>query len=447
MGTDRPGQRAPRALGGTFLAGARSRLLPASVPFRYFGAAVAFHVAAWAALLAGAVQWPQHAGGPGWVLAALHLLTLGVLVMTAIGASLQLLPVATRRPVLSAALPGWLWWAYVPGVAVLTLGMGVVDVAWMLAGAALVIPSLAVFGLLLALNLRGAKGMPGVVLHGWGAIVALAVVLASAAALLALWAGVPLVDRDLAHAWHVLAGPFGFMGLLALGLAYILVPMFALADVPAAALQLRSGAAVLAALLLAALAGAGIAPAALRLAALAAGATGVALHLQMMRRALKGGMRRELGGSFTLVKSGWGALVLGLLLAAPLAVLPAAPALRSGFGLVVVVGWLLGFLMGMLQRILPFLAAMHAAQGRRRPPTPSALTLERPLAVHRVCHFAALALLALALPAGSVLLAQIGAAAGLAGALGFAVFHAVLLRRWHALAPGGGVDAPQAPPH
>jgi hypothetical protein len=33
---------------------ARSRLLPMSVPFRYFGAAVAFHVLAWAALLAGA---------------------------------------------------------------------------------------------------------------------------------------------------------------------------------------------------------------------------------------------------------------------------------------------------------------------------------------------------------------------------------------------------------
>jgi hypothetical protein len=34
---------------------ARSRLLPMSVPFRYFGAAVAFNVAAWAALLAGAL--------------------------------------------------------------------------------------------------------------------------------------------------------------------------------------------------------------------------------------------------------------------------------------------------------------------------------------------------------------------------------------------------------
>ena len=49
-------------------------------------------LAAWRA----AADWPGFAGGLGWPLAALHLVTLGVLAMTAIGASLQLLPVATR---------------------------------------------------------------------------------------------------------------------------------------------------------------------------------------------------------------------------------------------------------------------------------------------------------------------------------------------------------------
>jgi hypothetical protein len=59
-----------------------------------------------------------------------------------------------------------------------------------------------------------------------------------------------------------------------------------------------------------------------------------------------------------------------------------------------VLGWLLSFLLGVLQRILPFLAAMHAAQGRRRPPTPSALTLSRALAWHAAAHALALLLLA-----------------------------------------------------
>jgi len=66
---------------GAFLGGAASRLLPASIPFRFFGAAVAYHLLAWLALLAGADQFPRFSGGPGWPLAALHLVTLGVLVM------------------------------------------------------------------------------------------------------------------------------------------------------------------------------------------------------------------------------------------------------------------------------------------------------------------------------------------------------------------------------
>ena len=113
-----------KSAAGTFLAGATSRLLPASIPFRFFGAAIVYHLLAWLALLAGADGWPRFAGGFGWPLAALHLVTLGVLVMTAIGASLQLLPVATRQPVRSTRWPAAVWWLYTPGVAAVALGMG-----------------------------------------------------------------------------------------------------------------------------------------------------------------------------------------------------------------------------------------------------------------------------------------------------------------------------------
>src|SRR5690606_28326842 len=40
-------------LAASFLGGAKSRLLPASIPFRFFGAAAIFHVLTWLALLAG----------------------------------------------------------------------------------------------------------------------------------------------------------------------------------------------------------------------------------------------------------------------------------------------------------------------------------------------------------------------------------------------------------
>ena len=104
-------------LAGAFLSGATSRLLPASIPLRFFGAAIASHLLAWLALLAGSEAMPRFAGGLGWTLAALHLVTLGVLAMTAIGASLQLLPVATRQPVGSIRWPALIWWLYTPGVA------------------------------------------------------------------------------------------------------------------------------------------------------------------------------------------------------------------------------------------------------------------------------------------------------------------------------------------
>jgi hypothetical protein len=172
------------------------------VPLRFFVAASLFHLAAWVVLLLTAPAWPGWRGGLGWPLAALHLVTLGTLVCAAIGASLQLLPVATRQPVRWPRLPGLLAWVYVPGVVVLVAGMGLSRPGWLAAGAALVIGALLPFALLLALNLRAARGMAGVVLHGWGAQAALALLLASAAALVALWLGHPVLGRDAARGLH-----------------------------------------------------------------------------------------------------------------------------------------------------------------------------------------------------------------------------------------------------
>src|SRR6202521_3595973 len=127
---------------GAFIAGAASRLLPPSIPFRFFGAAVAYHLLAWIALFAGAQSVPRFAGGLGWPLAALHLVTLGVLAMTAIGASLQLLPVATRQPALSRRWPAAIWWLYTPGVAAVAVGMGVPAPRLLACGAVAVIVAL-----------------------------------------------------------------------------------------------------------------------------------------------------------------------------------------------------------------------------------------------------------------------------------------------------------------
>ena len=99
------------------------------------------------------------------------------------------------------------------------------------------------------------------------------------------------------------------------------------------------------------------------------------------------------------------------------------------FGLLLIGGWLLTFLLGVLQRIVPFLASMHRAPGHRRPPTPSSLTAERPLAIHFACHLTALSLLAGAIIADNRWLAVAGALTGGAGAVAFGSFLATVRRR------------------
>ncbi|MEO8656348.1 MAG: hypothetical protein ABI409_19655, partial [Ramlibacter sp.] len=204
---------------------------------------------------------------------------------------------------------------------------------------------------------------------------------------------------------------------------------FALAESPAERSQLVSCALAAAALVLAGLAVFGWAPVALRIAALLAGALAVALHLALMARALRTGMRRELGRSFRLVKIGWGGLVASLLLALALALELPVPRLAGWFALSLVGVWLLSFLLGMLERILPFLGAMHAAGTGRRAPTPSALTDDRALRIHFGCHVAALAGLAAGLAADSAWITAAAALVGAAGALAFCVFYATLLAR------------------
>ncbi len=420
-----------RSVAGVVVAGARGRLLPARIPFRFVGAAIVFHALAWVALLFSAGHWPGWRGGLGWPLAALHLITLGTLMATAIGVSLQLLPVATRQPVRAHGVAAALWWIYVPGVAVLTLGMGLARPIWLAVGAAAVLAGLAAYAILLARNLLGARGMPGVVLHGWGALAAGLLLAFSAAALVAQWLAMPLLARDTARALHLLGGAFGVMGLLAFGLSYILVPMFALAGAPDERRQVVSGAAATLAVGLASVAAFGVAPVALRLAAIATAALALTLHVQLMQRTLAAGMRRDLGRALLLMRLGWVALAVGLLIA--LAMVLGAPndVLGRLFVIVVVVGWLLSFLLGALQRILPFLATMHAAKGQKRPPTPSALTLEWPLAVHVTCHLIAVALLCAAALLDSTALVAAGALVGFGGAIAFGIFAGVLMLRLH----------------
>jgi hypothetical protein len=141
-----------------------------------------------------------------------------------------------------------------------------------------------------------------------------------------------------------------------------------------------------------------------------------------MATAMRSRMRKRLGPSFLLVRLAWVCLPLSLILGALMALdlWPwRGPAL---FGALVLVGWLLTFLLGMLQRIVPFLASMHASGPNRAPPLVSTLTPERPLAIHRHCHFAGVAGLIAGIAGDWPLVVQAAGVVGAAGAGAFAWF-------------------------
>lgn len=412
---------------GSFLGTARSRLLPAAVPFRFFGVATLLHVALWVALIFAAADFTRFRGGVGPSLAAVHILTLGVLTVTAIGAAVQLLPVATARPLAAVWPIEVVFFLVVPGAAALIVGMSGGDVAWMIAGAVAATAGLLVFAGLLAVNLAGASSMPVVAAYGWAAFLSLIGVVTLGVALAIDDAIGFLSDHVGTALAHMVLGGFGFMGLLALGFSHVLVPMFALSHTPEKRAA-RIGFAAAAVAVVLGTAGALLGSAIVLTAACLVGLIAAVLHVRLMHAALAGGMRKRLGRSFVLVRVSWAFLV-----ATPLVGLAALHGLAGEggptlFGLVALGGWLMTFLFAILQRIAPFLASMHVTRSTGGPPLLSELGASTPLTVHAACHLAGIAGLAAAILLDNATIAVTAAVVGLAGAIAFTVFFSDIVR-------------------
>jgi hypothetical protein len=406
----------------------RSRLLPMSLPFRYFGAAAAFQIAAWATLLAYSNHLLSFEGGLGPVFSALHLLTLGVLAMAAMGATLQLLPMATRQPVRAVGAVKLAWWLLVPGVIGFAWGAALFRTHLMGSGAMTVLSAFVIYAVLLARNLLGARGMAAVVAHGWAALACLVLLAATGLALVARYEHGIALDYAAVRAAHIVLAAYGFMGLLAFGISGFLLPMLALAPPPPAKLAYGVLGVAIAAIVL----GVHGFVAAGALVGLAA----VAGHVYGMERSFARRLRPAMGGAFWMMRLSWACLAASLVLAA--LGFPGGAAL---FGVLVVPGWLLTFLLGVLSRILPFLASVHASTSARGTPLISALTPERVLAAHRALHVAALAGLVAACVWGEAWLARAGALAGLAAAAVFAAFFAFIVFKVR----NHGIPAPHQP--
>jgi hypothetical protein len=421
-------------IGGSFLTSAKSRLLPASVPFRFFATASVFHVALWAALVAAADEFVQFRGGVGPSLGAVHLLTVGVLVMTAIGAALQLLPVATARPIAAIWPAKAGYWLVGPGAVALAAGMYAGNIAVMIGGASACAAAVLLFAWLLAENLIRAGSMPIVRVYGWTALGSL-LLLVAFGVVLSLDDRIGFLhDHGGVALAHMVFGVFGFMGMLAFGFSHVLVPMFALSHAPKPR-QAWAGFALAGAALVAA-AGAALVdwPPALVVACVL-GLAAALLHVRLMAAVLAAGMRKRLGLSFVLVRISWAFLVLTPLVGLAAAQGWAGPRGPTLFGLVALGGWLMTFLFAILQRIMPFLASMHTSRSGGAPLLLSAIGSGRPLTVHACCHVLAIAGLAAAIVSNSGRVAMVAAGVGLAGAVAFAAFVAGVLRTVHSNRP------------
>jgi len=411
----------PSQLPGAILMGAQSRLLPPLLPFMFMATGVVFHLAVWGVLAWVGDDVPGYAGGPGPILAALHVLTLGVLAMTAMGAALQLLPVATgmaHKSLLPARLA---WGLMTPGTIVLISGFYLADVDLMMIGAVPVVLALLIFAGVVGDILRRTVTLRLTVAFVWLALVSLLGLIGLGVVLIIDIGHGFLSDHTGLGLMHMILAAYGFMGMLALGIGNILVPMFALSPSPPARSGWLSFALALVALLIT-LAGLMTGVREVLLPGVLAGLAAVAFHLYAMRWSLANGMRKNLGLSFVVIKLGWAMLVLSLILAGALTLGWLGERGAAMFGFVVLYGWLLTFVTGILQRIIPFLAAMNMSKRSLKPPRLSELAPEWPLKIHALCHAVALALCLAGITLDMPQIVRLGAVIGCAGAFAFAWF-------------------------
>jgi len=408
-------------LPGTILMGAQDRLLDPTIPYRYFATALAFHVVLWALIALNPTAVAEFVGGPGPVLAALHGLTLGVLSATAFGAAFQVLPVATGVPLRSTAAARLVSWLYIPGTAILLWGMHEGEHLPMAAGGIAVVCGFAIFVILVGEVLWKAAAFEAVRHFGLMAMIGLGLTVALGMILIVDDGHGILEQRlDVAGA-HVIVAVFGFMGMLAFGFSHILIPLFALAQgVPA--LESRAAFGLVVVAVGAAALGSFLGTMILAGGAAIFGIVGAAVHFRSMWRCLRGGMRKNLGVSLAMIVSGWGSLIVGLVLFVAVSgdwLEDRGLRLSMFF---ILFGWLLTFLLGVLQRILPFLGAMNATGAGNKPPRPSELAPEPLLRSHAALHFLALVLLGLGIALEDALYVRTGAIAGFFSALIFVGF-------------------------
>lgn len=202
-----------------------SQTPPLSVPLRFFLTAPLFLAAA-ALLLTFSGDALEHGRWSPTLLALTHLVTLGFLGITMVGAAQQILPVLIGTPVPSPRLvSSVLHLAMTGGITLLVSGMGLGRPALLQWGSALLLPALLLFILLAGLCLWRTSSR-----HATVSAMALALTGLLVLGSIALWLlNFGHWQVPLAHSFtrlHIGWGTLAWIGALLIGVAYQVVPMF-----------------------------------------------------------------------------------------------------------------------------------------------------------------------------------------------------------------------------
>jgi hypothetical protein len=379
---------------------------PIRVPLRFFLTAPLFAITAALLLL---WQGPDLLDSR-WNLALLgatHLLTLGYMGLIMLGAILQMLPVVAgtpmRRPALAAAIVHTL---AASGIILLCSGLIFTLPLALKIAMAMLGTALFLFAALVVITLRRSlpQNMTARAMH-LAALMLAATVLLGLVLLSNHAFGWWLQEREMLVNLHLTWGLLGWVGLLVVGVAYQVVPMFQLT--PHYPAKLTRWLAVLLFALLLGLAPASYSPA-LRMALEVLLATGFAIFALTTLR-LQSKRRRKLPDvTLNFWRVGMISLLLAIMLWLAAQIFSVLEVTRSYgllLGVLMIVGFAMSLINGMLYKIVPFLVWFHlqSRRGANGPKVPNVREiLPESLAGRQMwLHFAALGalLMAVLLPA------------------------------------------------
>lgn len=408
--------------------GAEQRLLPEWIPLSFFGLALLCLPLAWAGITFKADDLTSFQGGIGPVLSIIHSFSLGVLATTAFGGAMQMLPVATGVTMNAPARVVALLCLWSVGIFITLSSFAFSLIETSALGTGLLFMGAILFISLLLRLLLNAQSMHLVRRHA--VFSAISLLLAASLGFMSVlswanWISLDLSSLGILHAGFTI---YGFMGLIVFGFSRIMVPMLAIADLKTDRLALFALALVALGLSLWAIGSLFSSPLILIFAILIGlGAAG--LHIREMLSILKARLRSRLGPEWHLIRFSWAMLPLSLLFGLLSLLFENFETAAHSAIFLGIIGWLVSFVLGILQRIIPFLLSMQIARRTGMPELPSKLAHAPLLKAVAPLHIIGVLSCASAIALDSTPLLIIGSLFGFLSACLFLAFFLIALLR------------------